>query len=294
MTSSEYTVFHNYKTGQPCPAAKKRWRYLPDGHIEVEGEGVLTKPWPAGVNQWREEIEAAAADNGVPAAYIAAIMAHETGGKNVCLSAAALPAMKVCGPPCKCVQNEGAGVMAMIPSTATGLAKRKVTSQELLDNTPLAIDLGAKYLKRNLDRHKSDDFMYGAVAHNADTVRCGRGGTFIPSGTGWPKAPCPHTGWGVVFGCTYQPKNWSHVTCVPSPAGSPKPYVCSTNYADTWKLLNAAIDQGYSSGKTGPKPPIDKKDDEVAAASIGARHLGAAALGALVGYALVSALSKKL
>lgn len=248
-----YTSYHDLiKTGDRCPGATKRWRYLDDGRIEVEGEGVQTTTFPKDVIRWRHEIETAAAKYQVPPAYIAAIMAHETQGKSVCLSAATFG---VCSAPCKCVQNEGAGVMAMVPTTATGLAGRKVTSQELLDNPALAIDLGTKYIRSRMDAHQTDDFMYAAVAYNANTVRCGRGGVFVPSGAGWPKQSCPVTGWGVVFGCVFSSKNYASKTCAPS-SGGPQPYICSTNYPDSaWRLYNSALAAGFA-GQAPLEPPL--------------------------------------
>lgn len=71
------------------PCGGTRWRTLDDGTIEVEGRGVLL---PSGSgphsyrayveNSWRNfgpEIQAAAEKRGVPAAWILAIMATETG-----------------------------------------------------------------------------------------------------------------------------------------------------------------------------------------------------------------------
>ncbi len=208
-----------------CAGARNRWRYLADGRIEIDGVGTPELDWPQDVNRWRGLIESSAAKHGVPPAWIAAIMAQETGGRAVCLDAA--NPSRVCYGACQCVQNEGAGVMAMLPSTATGLAGRKVTSQELMDNTALAIDLGTKFLKSNLDRYNGD-YLHAAVSYNAGRVKCGRGSTFVPAGAGWPREPCPDTGWGVVFGCVYANKKYGD-RCQASSTGV-KPYVCSTDY----------------------------------------------------------------
>jgi len=210
-----------------CPTAQKRWRYLADGSIEIEGAGTpVLSPWPAGIEQWRQLIEDAAARNGVPAAWVATIMAIETQGKNLCMTSS----QSVCsGPGCACVPNEGAGLMATLPSTAAIVLARGVTSQQLLEDPALAIEAGTRYLKQMLDKYQGD-FVAAAVAYNAGSVRCGRGGVWVPAGQTWPKQACPDTGWGVVFGCVYSQQ--SGPSCGPSGDVAPMPYICSTVYPE--------------------------------------------------------------
>lgn len=212
-----------------CTTSKKRWRYLSDGSIEIEGAGTpVLSPWPAGIEQWRPLIEDAAARNGVPAAWIATIMAIETQGKNLCVTSS----QSVCsGPGCACVQNEGAGLMATLPSTASIVLGRGVTSQQLLEDPAIAIEAGTKYLKQLLDKYQGD-FVAAAVGYNAGSVRCGRGGVWVPAGQSWPKQACPETGWGVVMGCVYSSRQ-AGPACDPSTMeGAPMPFVCSNLYPE--------------------------------------------------------------
>ena len=148
-------------------------------------------------------------------------MALETGGKT------GLCARLSDG---SCAQNEGAGLMAILPSTASLLAGRGVSSAELMQNNALSIDLGAKYLKQNLDAN-GGDFVRAAVAYNAGSVRCGTGRTWRPAGSSLPKFPCPNS-WGVVMGC------------IDVPMGSGN--VVSNDYPrNAIRFLNAALDAGY-------------------------------------------------
>lgn len=211
-----------------CPGAHKRWRYLANGSIEIEGQGVPVLPWPASIEPWRPLIEAAAERHALPAAWIAAIMAIETQGKNICLDAN--NPSKICsGTGCSCVPNEGAGLMATLPSTASLVLGRGVTSNDLLRDPSLAIEAGTRYLKQTLAKY-GNDFVAAAVAYNAGSIRCGRGGVFIPAGQSWPKQACPDTGWGVVMGCTYASQPGA--ACQPSGPGAPHPYICSNLYPE--------------------------------------------------------------
>jgi hypothetical protein len=266
-----------------CPGASRRWRYRPDGRIELQGEGPATTAWPQAVNGWRTLIEASAAANGVPAAWVAAIMAKETGGRNVCLDADALPGYRACSPPCRCVQNEGAGLMATLPTTASSMLGQKVSSQNLLDDPAMAIEAGTRYIRYQLDRY-GGDFVKAAVAYNAGSIKCGRGSTFRPQGTDWPKEKCPDLGWGVVFSCVYTATQYGE-RCVPSTTGV-KPYVCSSDYPrQAIKLQNAAREhfEGLQPlPPPGPGPvPLAKPMPAAAVALV---------LGAVVGYAALELL----
>lgn len=265
-----------------CPESTKQWRYLDDGRIEVSGVGAPESAWPSGVEQWRSLIEAAASKYGLPPAWVAAAMAQETGGRNVCLSVT----NRVCSPPCQCDPGEGAGLMAMTPGTATGLAGRKVTSQQLMDDPALAVDLGAKYIRVNLDAN-GGDYMRAALAYNAGSVRCGRGTTFIPAAYKgvWPKESCPPTGWGVVMGCIYSDKLYGS-RCAPTTSGAPKPYVCSTDYPSrAVEVQNAA--RRHFEGRAFPPPPPPVA---VASTSLGG-NIFAAGAGVVIGYLAMALLA---
>jgi hypothetical protein len=179
--------------------------------------------------QWGALIRASASKYQIPAAWLAAIMALESGGK---------PGLCARLPDGTCAQNEGAGLMAILPSTASLLAGRGVSSQELLSNNALSIDLGAKYLRQNLDANVGD-FVRAAVAYNAGSVRCGTGSTWRPSGSSLPKFPCPTT-WNVIMGC------------VDVPMGSGN--VVSNDYPRAAiRFLNAALDAGFGAGAAAPE-----------------------------------------
>lgn len=261
-----------------CPESRKRWRYDDRGFIEVEGEGFITTDWPAEVNRWKSLIDAAAVKYSIPAAWIASTMAQETGGRNICLDAQ--NPSRVCGPPCNCLQNEGAGVMAMLPSTATVLAGRRVTSNDLLNDPALAVDLGAKLIRGNLDRN-GGEFVHAALSYNAGSVRCGRGSTFVPAGQNWPKEPCPNTGWGVVMGCVYTAQKYGS-RCQPSTTGV-KPFVCSTDYPRrAIESQNAAREHFEGATLPSTPPPV-----HVAGLGAGA-SVAYVAAGAVLGYALMN------
>lgn len=258
-----------------CGGATKRWRYVSDGSIEIEAEGAPVGQWPSAVNDWRPLIEASAAANNVPPHWVAAIMAIETGGRNVCLDAA--NPTRACGPPCNCVPNEGAGLMATLASTATSMMGRPVTSTELLKDPALAVEAGARTLKYHLDRYKGD-FVAAAVAYNAGSVKCsskyGPGSVFVPSGKDWPRQPCPSSLWAVVFACVYSGKSGG--ICRPSDPGAPLPYICSNDYPHrAIASHNAALH--FFSGAPLPVQPV-------AVAGFGAVAGIVLGLGAIAGY----------
>lgn len=104
---------------------------------------------------------------------------------------------------------------------------RPITSTGLMNDPAAAVEAGTRYLKQLLDKYQGD-FVAAAIGYNAGSVRCGSGGVFIPAGSGWPKQPCPSTGWGVVFSCVYSSK--SGANCQPAAPGAPMPYICSSDY----------------------------------------------------------------
>lgn len=65
----------------PCNP-KARYRYTDDGHVEIEGQGVIrAKTWPSEVDDWRSLIDMSADANNISRALLAAIVAVESGGK---------------------------------------------------------------------------------------------------------------------------------------------------------------------------------------------------------------------
>lgn len=135
--------------------AGPRVRWLADGKIEVEGLGVPTESLPKAVPQWGGLIAQAAAKYSVPAQLIAGVMATESSGKQKALSYA-----------------NAAGLMQLLPSTATGLAKRPVSANELMNDPALNVDLGVKYMRELWDKYKGNPIKI-AAAYNAGSAICG-------------------------------------------------------------------------------------------------------------------------
>lgn len=194
------------------------------------------RTWPAAMEQWKPLIQASSTLYGLEPSWLAAIMATESGGTpGLCARLADHT----------CAQNEGAGLMAILPSTAALFAGRRVTSEELMANNEFSIELGAKILRALIDKNQSD-FVMAAIAYNAGSVKCGRGRVWRPAGSDLPRDPCPPTSWGVVMGC------------VESPPGSGK--IVVNDYPErAIEFANAAADHGFS----GVLPPT------IAVASMG-------------------------
>jgi hypothetical protein len=212
---------------------RQRWALMSDGRIEIEGSGAPARAWPKEVNQWADLIAKAAAKHKVPAYWIAAIMALETRGKP------GLCAKKADG---SCNTREGIGLMAMLTSTASGVAGRPVGVNELLHDYDLQIDLGAKLIAILHDEYNGD-FVPVAVGYNAGSVKCAT----TTSGNTWnlPKEPCPPTPWGVIMGCMRTSKK-VNAYCGPS-AVEPGKYVCPTDYPRVAIAMhNAALAEGWT------------------------------------------------
>ncbi len=158
----------------PC-STSPRWRYLPDGTIEIEGEGavrVAPKAWPSTIARWRPLVDASAAANGVPAHWIDAVMAVESGGREGQLGS----------------NGTDVGLMQIQPATAGTVAGRPVSAAELQRDPALNIELGTRYLRKQLDLN-GGDFVHAVIGYNAGSVRCGTG------------RGCAPTSWNVIMGC---------------------------------------------------------------------------------------------
>lgn len=137
-----------------CGGPRARW--LSGGLIEVEGEGAPTKKLPAAVEQWGAEISAASKKYDLWPHLVAGFMATESGGdKN---------AKSFC-----CY-----GLMGLLPATASWVAGRSVSPSELLEDTMLNVDLGAKLISQLLDKY-GDNPIKVAASYNAGSPKCGRG-----------------------------------------------------------------------------------------------------------------------
>jgi len=222
-------------TSFDCSSTTRRWRELDNGKIEVEGLGTPVRAWPEKVNSWSNIIEDKAAKYNVPASWIAAIMAIESGGEtNVCY--------KIGG---QCSTADGAGLMAVLSYTANGLIGRPVGPHEMMSDPDLAVDLGTMLIRRLIDRD-GEDFLKVAIGYNAGSVKCsyGSSGTTVKDGYG-EKESCPQTPWGVRMGCVRTSKAINQYCG--SSSVKPGYYNCPVDYpGNAVKSLNAAVDAGWT------------------------------------------------
>lgn len=274
-----------------CPGTKRRWRLVQDGRIEVEGLGVPMRRWPVAVNDWAEIIAQKAAKYVVPAYWIAAIMAHESGGR---------PGLCARNKDKSCNTREGVGLMAMLTDTAERFAGRKVSVDELLNDYDLQIDLGAKMIA-HLAAKYNGDYVKVAVSYNAGSVQC-REGT---SGNTWnkPSEPCPATPWGVLMGCLRTSKPMNDL-CAPSTVTTGM-FACPNDYPQVAiGTHNSAVGAGWTIVGLGDRPTLPPDENEplplpvptpTALAGMGASGtLLVFGAGAVAGYYAMEFLSRKL
>lgn len=155
-----------------CGGPRARW--LPDGRVEVEGQGSYATKLPKAVPQWFGEVNKAAAKYDVPAQLVVGVLATESSGNPKALSYAG-----------------AAGLMQLMPDTANDLAGRTVPLNELLNDTALNIDLGTKFVRELWDRYKGNPIKI-AAAYNAGSVKCGAPG----------KCPTGPNQWNVITDCS--------------------------------------------------------------------------------------------
>ncbi len=154
-----------------CGGPRARW--LPDGRIEVEDQGVPEKPLPAAADQWLGLAAAKASKYDVPAQLVVGVLVTESSGDPKALSPAG-----------------AAGLMQLMPATANDLAKRVVPQAELLE-PDLNVDLGTKYVRQLWDKYKGNPIKI-AAAYNAGSVICG-----APK-----KCPTGPNQWNVITDCS--------------------------------------------------------------------------------------------
>jgi hypothetical protein len=253
-----------------CPGSTITWTVDEHSGFEVVGEPRPIRAWPAAMGQWKEQIAVAAAKHGVPMAWIAAVIALESGGNATACATGGTPYEGT-----KCNSTEGVGLMAMLPSTASMVAGHAVSARQLMDDPGLSIDLGAKLLRQNLDKYDGS-LIHAAVAHNAGSVRCGRGNVWA-GGTEWHRAePCPELGWGVIMGCVYAAKDYG-ARCAPS-TKRPDYYVCSNDYPrEIMRFANAAVDAGFTGIGTVKQVVEEAKDWALVLGALGLGVVGGAA-----------------
>jgi hypothetical protein len=136
-----------------CAGSSSTARWLPNGMIESDGDvpiGLLAKE----MDQWTELIRSAAVREGIPAQFIAGVMATESNGQQNAHTSCCY------------------GLMGFLPATASSVAGRTVTPQELMSNPKFSIDLGAKLIKQLLTKYKGN-IVKVTLAYNAGSVKCG-------------------------------------------------------------------------------------------------------------------------
>lgn len=135
-----------------------RARWLPNGLIEIEGEGTPFKS-PEGnafskdVIPWFDLIAKMAVKYDVPAHLVAGIMSTESGGKQQAHTSCCY------------------GLMGLFPPTAKTMAGRTVSPDELLNNPALNIELGTKFISYLLKKYDGN-FIKVATAYNSGGAYC--------------------------------------------------------------------------------------------------------------------------
>lgn len=130
-----------------------RARWLPNGRIEIEGEGTPTKELSNQIPKWMPTIQEMATKYGVPASLIAGIMMTESAGQPYAKSYCCY------------------GLMGFLPKTASSYAGRTVTGNELQDDPKLSIELGAKMLAALMNQYKGNVIKV-ATSYNAGGPYC--------------------------------------------------------------------------------------------------------------------------
>lgn len=133
--------------------AGPRARWLEGGKIEVEGEGTITKALPAAVSQWSSVIAAAADKHDLWPNFVAGFMATESGGQQHAYSSCCY------------------GLMGLLPATASSMAGHSVTSDQLLNDPELNVDLGAKLISQLMTKYGGNAIKV-ATAYNAGGAYC--------------------------------------------------------------------------------------------------------------------------
>lgn len=153
-----------------CSGPRVRW--TPEGLLEIEGEGAVSRALPEKVKQWRDVIVEKSAKYNVYPQFTAGVIATESGGdKN---------AHSFC-----CY-----GLMGLLPATAAQMAGRSVSPAELVNDPALNVDLGTKLLSQLLDKYNGNPIKT-VIAYNAGSVKCGTSG----------KCSSPNR-WNVIADCT--------------------------------------------------------------------------------------------
>lgn len=175
------------------PCGGLRWETLPDGTIEIEGQGVAAfEPGTLRFQQmqdcwdnWRSLISAAAGTAGIPARWILAVICQETG---LWSANAAEQAAKI-------APDGGLGLMQIMPATARAFG---ASPEDMLDPTK-NIQVGAALLAKLASSHDGE-LPEIVASYNAGSVRCGAAnpwnmvtsGDYITNAVQWNNAAVLH------------------------------------------------------------------------------------------------------
>ena len=150
-----------------------------DGTFEVEGVGMPSRALPPRVKEWAGLINQAAATYPIPAHFIAAIMALESGGNP------------------NAVSPSGAyGLMQLLPKTARGLAHAPLSIDDIMA-PPTNVDLGARFLLELWQRYHGNPIKV-AFGYNAGGAYCGVGHTKLADGS---RVACTPNRYNLVADC---------------------------------------------------------------------------------------------
>lgn len=251
------------------PCSGLRFRQWPDGRIEIEGRGFEVCPkndWRPGVDNWHKTIWDVSKKQGVPAHWIAAIMAIESSGK---------PNLKV-------GKYHGLMMLGMpaAKEAAKSLGLPAPTVDQLVNDSALNVALGTAYLKQQLALPKvAGAFPLAAVAYNAGGVYCGNGCAIRDKATDTCTLRCPPNEWGLVGECNLRGDQWI-----------PGTYATKATRFSNWAFLNGfgpGMDKlDWPPGKT-PVPPQPQPEtpEETPASSYWLAALAGVALGVGAVYA---------
>lgn len=145
------------------PCGGLRWRFLPDGTVEVEGKGVLLSPKSSFLyvqqtwGNWQPEFEAAATATGVPAIWLLALATVESG-----LWAKNPESQRTI------TSSAGArGIMQIMPMNAPSLG---ITAAELFE--PATNILAGASLFRDMAKGKAGDYVGATGKYNSGSLCC--------------------------------------------------------------------------------------------------------------------------
>lgn len=230
-----------------CPNATRRARLLDDGHVEIDGLGIVASKMPDAVKQWVTIVLKYAKQYGVPPQFVAGVICAESGGaqkacnpeggqRKTCDDApdfltnpqtGQLVISSKTGQPIPV--NKGVGLMQI---TDPGL-KAGHSNSELLNDPDLNVRIGTEYLGKSWKRY-GGNFVKALASYNAGSARCWTADT---------KSSLKQNPWGAVMtgdyvstvirftnGCVDSGLFTSSAQPEPPPPPPPVPTTCPDGY----------------------------------------------------------------